>query len=53
MNIFNFLEVSSGTSYEANKQAAKNDNLSASSRVSHGVDAVKDKSMWTLICNKN
>ncbi|CAF4190845.1 unnamed protein product [Rotaria sp. Silwood2] len=36
-------EVSSGASYEANKEAAKNDNLSASSRISHGVDAVKDK----------
>jgi len=36
-------EVTSGASYEANKQAAKNDNLSASSRISHGVDAAKDK----------
>ncbi len=40
-----FSEVSSGASYEANKEAAKNDNLSAGSRVSHGVDAVKDKGM--------
>ncbi|CAF5074021.1 unnamed protein product [Rotaria sp. Silwood1] len=36
-------EVSSGASYQANKEAAKNDNLSAGSRISHGVDAVKDK----------
>jgi len=36
-------EVTSGASYEANKEAAKNDNLSAGTRVSHGVDAVKDK----------
>ncbi|CAF0794470.1 unnamed protein product [Rotaria sordida] len=36
-------EVSSGASYEANKEAAKNDNLSASSRISHGVNAVGDK----------
>ena len=38
-------EVTSGASYEANKEAAKNDNLSAGTRVSHGVDAVKDKGM--------
>jgi len=36
-------EVTSGSSYEAHKEAAKNDNLSASSRVSHGIDACKDK----------
>ncbi|CAF0758100.1 unnamed protein product [Adineta steineri] len=36
-------EVTSGASYEANKEAAKNDNLSAGSRIGHGVDAVKDK----------
>lgn len=42
---FYLIEVSSGTSYEANKEAAKNDNLSASNRVSCGVNAVNDKGM--------
>jgi len=36
-------EVTSGASYEANKEAAKNENLSAKTRVTHGADAVKDK----------
>lgn len=40
---FSLLEVSSGASYEANKEAAKNENLSAGSRIGHGIDAVKDK----------
>jgi len=39
------IEVTSGASYQANKEAAKNDNLSASNRISHGVDAAKDKGM--------
>jgi hypothetical protein len=40
---FSLVEVASGSSYEANKAAAKNDNLSAGSRIGHGVDAVQDK----------
>lgn len=36
-------EVSSGVSYQGNKEAAKNENLSAGSRIGHGIDAVKDK----------
>jgi hypothetical protein len=43
MNVFLFVEVTSGASYQANKEAAKNDNLSAGTRISHGVDAVQDK----------
>ncbi len=39
------LEVSSGASYETNKEAAKNSNLSASNRISHGANAVQDKSI--------
>ncbi len=41
--IWFFSEVTSGTSYEANKEAAKNENLSAGTRFSHGIDAAKDK----------
>ena len=37
-------EVASGASYEANKEAAKNENLSAGNRIGHGIDAAKDKS---------
>lgn len=36
-------EVASGSAYEAHKEAAKNDNLSAGSRIGHGIDAVKSK----------
>lgn len=43
------LEVSSGASYQANKEAAKNDNLSAGTRINHGVDAVKDKGMSKVL----
>ncbi len=43
MNNFLFVEVTSGASYQANKEAAKNDNLSAGTRIGHGVDAVQDK----------
>ncbi len=43
MNHFLFVEVTSGASYQANKEAAKNDNLSAGTRIGHGVDAVQDK----------
>jgi hypothetical protein len=53
---FVFLEVSSGASYEGNKEAAKNQNLSAGSRVGHAVDAVKDKgiiSFLFLLLKKN
>jgi hypothetical protein len=46
------LEVSSGTSYQANKEAAKNDNLSAGTRISHGADAVKDKSTGIVLYNQ-
>ena len=45
------LEVTSGASYEANKQAAKNDNLSAGNRIGHGIDAVKDKGKNILDVN--
>lgn len=37
-------EVASGASYEANKEATKNENLSAGNRIGHGIDAAKDKS---------
>jgi hypothetical protein len=47
------IEVASGSSYEANKEAAKNDNLSAGSRIGHGVDAVKDKGIVFFIYEKN
>lgn len=46
--VFSLLEVSSGASYEANKEAAKNDNLSAGSRIGHGIDAVKDKGTYDI-----
>ena len=46
---FCVLEVASGSSYEANKEAAKNDHLSAGSRVGHGIDAVKDKGMISMV----
>ncbi len=45
------LEVTSGASYEANKEAAKNSNLSAGNRIGYGVDAAKDKGMWIFIWN--
>ena len=47
--IYSFIEVTSGASYESNKQAAKNDNLSAGSRVGHGIDAVKDKGNFIFL----
>ncbi|CAF0937168.1 unnamed protein product [Didymodactylos carnosus] len=36
-------EVASGVSHESNKAAAKDSDRSAGDRISHGVDAVKDK----------
>jgi hypothetical protein len=48
-NAADLSEVSSGASYEAHKEAAKNDNLSAGSRVGHAVDAVKDKGTFALL----
>jgi len=46
---FLFAEVTSGASYEANKQAAKNENLPVGDRIGHGIDAVKDKSKNSLL----
>ncbi len=47
-----FLEVASGASYEANKEAAQNSNLSAGSRIGYGVDAVQDKGQYFLFIKK-
>ena len=46
-------EVSSGASYQGNKEAAKNENLSAGSRIGHGIDAVKDKGKRIFVYNPN
>ena len=44
-------EVASGSAYEAHKEAAKNDNLSAGSRIGHGIDAVKSKGKPFVRCS--
>ena len=44
-------EVASGSAYEAHKEAAKNDNLSAGSRIGHGIEAVKSKGKPFVRCS--
>ena len=46
------LEMTSGASYEAHKEAAKDDNLSAGTRINHGIDAAKDKGMSIILYNQ-